>query len=261
MTAGDCGGRLPPGQTRAGLLDVPGCGDGQSWRARYPEVDPLKAEHREPQRDELERLRAELAELRASRARLVVAGDADSRAIEGDLHDSVQQHLVALAVKVQLAGPLVDSDPEGAQALLEEMGRDLQEALDEAARLAQRIYPQLSEGDGLAAALRAAAASAGVHASVEVTAGSSYAAELLRTVYLCWLEVLESAQRDARAAATVREEHGALTFEFVSAAAAGARSTGLEGLRDRVEALDGRLTVESAPGRGTYVSGSLPVSS
>jgi signal transduction histidine kinase len=219
---------------------------------------PLKAEQRESQRDELEHLRAEVAGLRASRARLVLAGDAESRAIEGDLHDSVQQHLVALAVKLQLAGPLVDSDPESAKALLEEMARDVQEALDESARLAQRIYPQLLEAGGLAAALRSAAVSAGIPASVDVSAGSTYAPEILQTVYLCWVEALEHARGDARAMATVGEEQGALRFEFPLARG---EWTGLEGLRDRVEALGGRLTVESDPERGTYVSGSLPVSS
>jgi signal transduction histidine kinase len=216
----------------------------------------LEAEHMQPRRDELERLRAEVAELRASRTRLVLASDADRRAIEGDLHDSVQQHLVALAVKLQLAGPLIDEDPAAARALLEEMARDVQEALEEAARLAQRIYPQLSEGGGLAAALRSAAASAGVPTSVEVTAGSTYSPELLRTVYLCWLEALEQARGNARATAVVREENGALTFEF-----GGEWSTRLDGLRDRVEALGGRLTVEADPERGTYLSGSLPISS
>ena len=215
----------------------------------------MKAEQTEPQRDELERLRAEVDDLRASRARLVRAGDAESRAIEGDLHDSVQQHLVALAVKVQLAGPLVETDPGSAIALLEEMGRDVQEALDEAARLAHRIHPQLLEGGGLAAALRSAAASAGVPASVEVTADSSYPPEILRTVYLCWLEVLEHARGNVTAA--VREEHGALVFDFTGADELGESA---DGLRDRVEALGGRIALESDSGRGTYVSGSLPVS-
>ena len=85
---------------------------------------------------------------------------------------------------------------------------------------------------------------------------STYAAEILRTVYLCWLEALEQARGDARATATVREENGALTFEF-----GGEWSTRLDGLRERVEALGGRLTVESDGGHGPYVSGSLPVSS
>ena len=217
---------------------------------------PLKAEQRESRRDELERLRAEVAGLRASRARLVLAGDADRRAIEGDLHDSVQQHLVALAVKLQLAGPLIDSNPGSAKALLEEMARDVQEALDEAARLAQRIHPQVFEADGLAVALRSAAVSADIPASVDVRVDSTYAPEILRTVYLCWLEALEQARGNTRATATVREENGALTFEF-----GGEWSTRLDELRDRVETLGGRLTVESDGGRGTYVSGSLPVSS
>ena len=217
---------------------------------------PLKAEQRESRRDELERLRAEIVELRASRVRLVLAADADRSAIEGDLHDNVQQHLVALAVKLQLAGPLADANPAAAKALLEEMGRDVQQALDEAARLAQRIHPQVFEADGLAVALRSAAVSADIPASVDVRVDSTYAPEILRTVYLCWLEALEQARGNARATATVREENGALTFEF-----GGEWSTRLDELRDRVEALGGRLTVESDGGRGRYVSGSLPVSS
>jgi signal transduction histidine kinase len=217
---------------------------------------PLKAEQRESRRDELERLRAEIVELRASRVRLVLAADADRSEIEGDLHDNVQQHLVALAVKLQLAGPLADANPAAAKALLEEMGRDVQQALDEAARLAQRIHPQLFEADGLAVALRSAAVSAAIPASVDVRLDSTYAPEILRTVYLCWLEALEQARGNARATATVREENGALTFEF-----GGEWSTRLDGLRDRVEALGGRLTVGSDGARGPYVSGSLPVSS
>jgi signal transduction histidine kinase len=202
--------------------------------------------------------------LRASRTRLVLAGDAEGRAIEGILHDSVQQHLVALAVKVQLAGQLVDSNPGSAKALLEEIERDAQEALDEAARLAQRIYPQLLETGALAASLRAAAGSEGIPASVDVTTRSTHAPEILRTIYLCWLAVLEDARGTTRTTATVREEHGELTFEFADAGArlAGAdeSSTRLDGLRERVEVLGGRLTIESDAGRGTHVYGSLPVS-
>lgn len=179
--------------------------------------------------------------------------------IEGDLHDSVQQHLVALAVKLQLVAPVVDANPADAKALLEEMGRDVQQALDETVRLAQRIHPQLRETSELAAALRSAAVSAGVSASVDVEAESACAPEVLRTVYLCWLEALEHTQGNARATANVREENGTLTFEFANSSPGkwGAR---LNGLRDRVEALGGRLTVESGAGRGAYVSGSLPVS-
>jgi signal transduction histidine kinase len=173
------------------------------------------------------------------------------------LHDGVQQRLFALAVDLQLASRLADTDPAAVKALLEEMERVVQQALDEAAQLAQRIYPPLLEAGGLAAALRSAAVSAGIPVSVEVAAGTSYAPEVARTVYSCWLEALEHADAGTRATITVRDEDGELAFEVVEE---GARSdAGLDRLRDRVEALGGRLTIRSEPGRGSCVSGSLPL--
>jgi signal transduction histidine kinase len=177
----------------------------------------------------------------------------------------VQQHLVALAVNLQLAGPLADADPAAAKTLLEEMGRDVQQAIDETAQLAQRIYPPLLEAGGLAAALRSAAVSTRVPARVEVAASRSYPPEVAGTVYLCCLEVLEHAGSGARATVTVRDEEGALAFEVLedgthSEAAAAGSDAGLNRLRDRVEALGGRLTIRTEPGRGTHVSGSLPLS-
>jgi signal transduction histidine kinase len=196
--------------------------------------------------------------LHASRKRLVLAADADRRMIERDLHDGVQQRLVALAVNLQLAGQLADADPAAAKTLLEEMGRDVQQALDETTLLAQRTYPPLLEAGGLAAALRSAAVSAGIRASIEVAADASYPPEVTRTVYWCWVEALEHAGVGARATVTVRDEGGALAFEVVEDA--GHSDAGLDRLRDRVEALGGRLTIRSEPGRGTRVSGSLPLS-
>jgi signal transduction histidine kinase len=236
---------LTPGMPRR---TVPGVPD--------PEGGTLDAEQINAPHDELQRLRAEVAELRASRARLVCAADAGRRGIERDLHDGVQQHLIALAVNIQLVAQLVDADPTAAKALLAEMERDLVEALDETARLAQQVYAALPEAGGLAAALRAAAVSAGVPASVEVSAGSPYPAEISRTVYLCWLESLDHAGGEARATAVVREENGALSFEFVGVG----RASNLEALRDRVEALGGGLTTEPAAGHGTRIYGSLPLS-
>jgi signal transduction histidine kinase len=226
----------------------------------------LEAGHAEALPETLDRLRDDVAELRASRERLVLATDADRRGIERELHESVQQHLVALAVNLQLVGPLVDANPAAAKGLLDQMGRDVQHALDETAQLAQRIYPPLLEMGSLSAGLRAAAVTAGVPASVEVAAGSSYPPEFARTVYLCWLEALEHAVGvEARATITVREENGALAFEVVedatrSVPAAARSGAGFERLRDRVEALGGRLTMRSEPGRSTRVSGSLPLS-
>ena len=79
------------------------------------EAGHLKAVHVETLEQTLDRLNAEVEELRASRERLVLAADADRRGIERELHNGVQQDLVALAVNAQLAGRLVDTDPEAAK--------------------------------------------------------------------------------------------------------------------------------------------------
>ena len=99
----------------------------------------------------------------------------------------MHQYLVALATTLQLARRAADSDPAAVDALLDEMERDVRRALDETALLAQRIYPSTLELGGLAALLRSAAVQAGVPATVDVAADSSYAPEIAMTVYLCWL--------------------------------------------------------------------------
>ena len=141
-------------------------------------------------RESLDRLRLEVGELRASRKRLVVAADADRRKIERELHDGPQQELVAVAVKLQLVSRLVQDDPTAATALLDEMRREVREALDGTRALANRIYPPLLEAGGLGVALRSAAASAGVSTRVDVAAGA-YAPEVAGTVYFCCVEALE----------------------------------------------------------------------
>jgi signal transduction histidine kinase len=227
------------------------------------EVDHLKAQDGEALPDALDRLRLDVAELQASRKRFVQAADAERRTLERDLHEGVQQQLVALAVNVQLATELVDTDPSAAKALLEELGRDVQQALDETGRLAQRIYPPLLEAGGLTAALRAASSDIGIPVSVEVEAATGCPPEVLRTVYLCCLEALGHAGAEARAAVTVRKEEGAVAFEVVEkggrSVAARGRWDALDRLRERVEALGGWLTVSSEPRGGTRLSGSLPL--
>ena len=206
---------------------------------------------------ELERLRVEIEGLRTSRKRLVLAADADRRAIERDLHDGVYQRLVALAVNLQLAERAADSDPAAARTLLEEMGRDVQQALDETALLGQRTYPATLEAGGLAALLRAAAVNAGVPASVDVAAGSDYPPEVGMTVYLCWLDTLGRGSGQTRVRLTVREAEDALAFEVIGDVTRS--DADLDKMRDRVEALGGRLTIRSRPDRGIRISGSLPL--
>lgn len=218
----------------------------------------MEAQGTETLQESLDRLRVEVTELRASRERLVLAADAERRTIERDLHDGPQQHLVALAANIQLASGLMETDPGSAKALLDEMGRDVRRALDEAAKLAHRIYPPLLEAGGLAAALRAAANSLGVPTRVQVARGAGYPQEVAGTVYFCCLDVLEHAGEGAHATIEVRDEDAVLVFEAAVDEGSGGGEA-RQHLRDRVEALGGRLTVSSTAGGGTRVSGSLPL--
>lgn len=202
-------------------------------------------------------MRVEVEELRASLKRLVVAADADRRMVERELHDGVQQDLIALAVNLQRAGQAADSDPAAAKTLLDEMGRDVQHALDEMSRLAQRIYPATLEAGDLGILLRSAAVSAGIPASVEVAAPSSHPPEVVMTLYLCWLNMLACGSVETGARIRVRESEDVLAFEVVGNATCS--DADLDSLRDRVEALGGRLAVTSGPGDGTRISGSLPL--
>lgn len=186
--------------------------------------------------------------LRESRRRLVLAADEERRAIERELHDSLQQRLVALAVNLQLASQALEKDPPEAKALIEQLSRDVQHAVDDAAQLAEAIYPPVLHAGGLGAALRAAAVGAGVRASIDVPSGATYPPEIAAAVYRCCLAALESA--GAEATVTVRNESGAVSFEVAFDGALSEQAS--ERLRDRVEALGGELTVE--PG---HLAGSL----
>jgi histidine kinase len=158
--------------------------------------------------------------------------------IERELHDGVQQDLVAIVVKLQLARRLADTDPAGAAKLLDDIRGDAQEALDATRGLALRIYPPMLDASDLRAALRSAAPGA----QVEVVLGAECPEEVAAAVYFCCLDLLPAS------AITVREEGGAVLFDVASETPDASRAA------DRVEALGGRLTAE--PGR---VSGSLPV--
>ena len=207
-------------------------------------------------RETVDRLRQEVGKLRVSRKLLVLAADTDSRRIERHLHGGAQQHLIALAMRLQLLEPLVDADPTAAKGLLDEMKRDVDEALAETTQLAQRIYPPLLTASDLAAAMRAAAASAGLAATVEVVPSTRFSPEAARTVYLCWLEALEHAAGKVEATVAGGDEE-LLVFEVV---ADGAHSDPeFEGVTERVDALGGSVTIRSDPGGELRLSGSLPV--
>ena len=204
------------------------------------------------------RLQAQVSELRASRRRVAEAAYADRRAIERALHDGVQQYLVALAIDLRYLSGLLDGDPAAATALIDEMAARAREALEETTVLAHSVYPPLLEGRGFAVALRYAADSAGVTAVVDVSSGGDYPPEIMAAIYWCWVEVLSSASRGSRATVELRDENGALTFEFMVAGYHDEARLGR--LRDRIEAMDGRLSVDDRTDGGLLIHGGLPLS-
>jgi signal transduction histidine kinase len=219
--------------------------------------------------ESLEELKLQAEELRASRARVVAAGDAERRRIERDLHDGAQQHLVALAVTVRLARQLADRDPDQAKNVLEQLGNDVQETVQEVRSLAHGIYPPLLMDQGLPAALEAAAARAPLATTVDATGIGRRSQELEAAVYFCCLEALQNAGKHAGDGAHItirlREAEGKLLFEVADdgpgfdLASRAAKGHGFVNMSDRIGAIGGTLTVDSAPGEGTRVSGAVPL--
>ena len=195
--------------------------------------------------ESLDEVRRQADELRASRARIVEAADAQRRRIERDLHDGAQQHLVALAVSVNLARQIADTDPDAAKAMLEQIGPDLQDAVQELRNLAHGIYPPLLMDRGLARGAPAAAGRAALPTGVDADGIGRYPQEVEAAVYFCCLEALQNAGKHAgdgaQAMITVREDEGALLFE-VADDGAGLRP------RDR-RAPRPRLREHERPGR------------
>ena len=167
--------------------------------------------------ESLDEVRRQADELRASRARIVEAGDAQRRRIERDLHDGAQQHLVALAVNVNLARQIADSDPDTAKAMLEQIGSDLQDAVQELRNLAHGIYPPLLMDRGLREALSAAAGRAALPTGVEADDIGRYSQPSRRpstSVASRRCRTRPSTPAKAsEAMVTVREDEGALLFE------------------------------------------------
>jgi signal transduction histidine kinase len=207
-------------------------------------------------------------ELQASRGRIVAAGDQARRRIERDLHDGAQQHLVALAVQVRLARQVLERDPGQAAIQLEGVATAVDETLQELRDLAHGIYPPLLADKGLPDALASAARRAVLPVAVLADGVGRYGPEAEATVYFCCLEALQNAGKyageGASATVEVREEESGLVF-VVTDDGAGFdvrgrdMGAGFANMHDRLGALGGTLRIESAPGRGTRVTGVVPV--
>jgi len=218
--------------------------------------------------ESLRRLQQQADDLSASRVRIVVAADAERRRIERNLHDGAQQYLVALGVKVRLLQRLLDRDPASAREICEELTDDVERSIEALRTLARGIFPMLLGRGGLAPALAEACRRADIRARLQVSSLPRQSAEIEAAVYFCCVEALQNAARHAGplAEATVRVwlEDGALRFEVADdgigfADGLASRGAGFTNMSDRLGALGGSLEVESAPGAGTRVRGTVPV--
>jgi signal transduction histidine kinase len=208
-----------------------------------------------------------IEELRASRQRLVAAQDAERRKLERNLHDGAQQQLVAMAVKQRLAATLVVKDPNAAAAMLESLQQETTDALENLRDLARGIYPPLLADQGLASALTAQARKAAIPVEVQSDGIGRYPQDAESAVYFCCLEAMQNVAKYARADRTVlrlSSGNGALTFEVADDGAGfdperTPFGSGMQNMADRLAAIGGSLDVRSSPGRGTTVTGTLPV--
>ena len=208
-------------------------------------------------------LQERMEELRASRARLVKAGDAARRRLERDLHDGAQARLVALALMLRTARMRVTADDE-LGSLLDRAQEELQTSLAELRELARGIHPAVLTERGLAPALDSLVARAPVPVTVDARADGRLPGPVESAAYFVVSEALANVAKYAQAtqaAVTVERSNGHVTIEVSDDGVGGAdagRGSGLRGLEDRLSALDGTLSLDSPAGRGTRLRARIP---
>ena len=213
-------------------------------------------------------LKAQLARVQESRARIVAAGDEQRRRIERDIHDGAQQRLVALALELRVAQKRLGADvPPELEDVLAGAVDELQLAVGELRELARGVHPAILTEDGLAAALESLADRTPLAVTIVSAPERRLPASIEGAAYFVACEALANAVKHADATAiTIRAEQqdGSLVVEVTDDGVGGAdiaRGSGLRGLADRVEAHGGRLRVESPVGGGTKVTGEVPCES
>jgi signal transduction histidine kinase len=222
-------------------------------------------------RAELEQRAAELSaradELRLSRQRLVDAQDNERRALERDVHDGAQQHLVALAVNLRLAHTLAIRSPDRAVQVIEQQEQAATEAAETVVQLSAGIYPPVLAADGLEVAIRATLRTSSVPVDLDAVAVGRYPAGREAAAYFCCLEALQNAAKHSGASRISVElrgrPDGSLTFTVADDGtgfdpAALRPGSGLTNMRDRLDAVDGTLELSSSPATGTRVTGRIP---
>jgi PAS domain S-box-containing protein len=213
-------------------------------------------------------LRSSLRELKASRSRIMSAADEERRRIERDLHDGAQQRLLALAIELELAGEVVASDPAKGAKRLHALVGDVNDAMADIRSLASGLYPSLLLERGLVEALSEAAAACPLPTTLTAEGVGRYPPEIEGAVYFCCREALQNAAKHARASSVVMKlwevEAEAVHFEVHDDGAGmsqrqGSKGAGITNMRDRIGSMGGSLAIESHPGSGTRVMGSVPM--
>ena len=200
-----------------------------------------------------------------SRARIADAGVRERRRIERDLHDGAQQRLVALSIRLELAAEQARRTPECAVGRLQAAGIEVTAALEELRELAHGIHPSVLTDHGLAGALRRLAAESPVTLRLLELPSGRVCATTEATAYFVVLEAIANAHKHAQASAIeirarIADDRLVLVISDDGRGGADERAgNGLQGLRDRVEAPGGTLSVISAAGQGTRLEATLPV--
>jgi signal transduction histidine kinase len=210
-------------------------------------------------------LRERVDTLRGAQQRIIDAADAERRRIERDLHDGAQQRMVAVAVTLGLAEAQLASDPSQAARLIAQAREEAQLAVKELRELARGIHPALLSDRGLGAALEALASRAPIPVTVSGVPEAPLREPVEAAAYFVTAEALTNVAKYARASEASVElatEDDCLRVSVRDDGVGGAdpsTGSGLRGLCDRVEALDGRLEIESPPGSGTTLTVKLPL--
>ncbi|HEX2416227.1 MAG TPA: sensor domain-containing protein [Thermoleophilaceae bacterium] len=209
-------------------------------------------------------LTAQVTDLQDARSRIIAAGDAERRRIERDLHDGAQQRLVALALTLRMAETRAQAGDPEAVKLIQNAGDEAGLALSELRDLARGIHPAILTNRGLAAALDDLASRASVPVEVADAPEERLPDQVEAAAYFVVSECLANVDKHARASSAtvaVRERDGTLTVSVSDdgRGGAGLDGSGLQGLRDRVGALSGTLTVKSPAGQGTLVTATIPL--
>jgi signal transduction histidine kinase len=237
------------------------------WAARQP----LPEDTEEPMLEFTELVATAIAntesraELAASRARVVAAADESRRRIERDLHDGAQQRLVSLGLELRMAEAAVPAEQDKLKQQLSRTAEDLADVVEELRELSRGLHPAILSKGGLALALKALARRSAVPVELNVNIGRRLAESIEVAAYFVVSEALTNAAKHAQASAVhvdLNVEDTVLRLSVHDDGIGGAdprQGSGLIGLRDRVEAIGGRIHIESPAGKGTSLLVTIPI--